>query len=157
MIKHSLALCLFVACLLMVSPAQASHSFASCDEAKALAVRAAAFLEEHGPEEASRAFLDHGGPYKNRDLYIFVLDKSGKVLLHAGWPNMKGASLSRLKDITGYKFGKDMLRIKEEGWVHYKYGDPSDSDRIKDKRTFLLRVDPYLLGVGCYENERQQS
>ena len=145
---------LFLGFALLLSPisSYAEDSVATCDEAKAMAIKGAAFLKTEGTEKAFAAFNDPKGAFRDRDLYVFVFDKDGIYKVHATKPIMVGKSVLSSKDITGYAFGAAIMAVKDAGWISYKYPDPANKDKIKDKNSYVIRVDNHVMGVGCYKN-----
>lgn len=143
---------LFVALISFSAPVNAKAEVATCEEAKKMAERAAEFLKEHGPETAFQAFNDKGGVFLDRSLYVFVFDENGKITVHAVKPHMEGRSGISLKDVYGSPYGKEIMAIKDTGWVFYKYPDPINKDRIRDKQSYVIKVGKYRLGSGCYSN-----
>lgn len=144
---------LILTCSIMLSlPFSARAQEATCEEAKAMAERAAAFLIKKGPKAAFDAFNDLDGPFFDRSLYIFAFDKDGIYMVHAVKPHMEGRSVLPLTDVYGSPFGKDIMAVQDTGWVYYKYPDPINKDKIRDKRSYVIRVGEYRLGSGCYSN-----
>lgn len=131
---------------------KAEEAFATCEEAKAMAIKAAEYLKAHGPKKSFAAFNDPNGDFRDRDLYIFVFNEQGNYEVHAVKQHMKDRSVLPLKDVMGSPFGKDIMAVKDTGWVHYKYPDPINMDIIKDKKSYILKVGRYTLGSGCYMN-----
>lgn len=139
---------------LMAPPVSAEASFASCEEAGAMAVKAAVYLEEHGSSAAFQVFDQKDGLFRDRDLYVFVDILSAQGLLvafHPFYPSLVGKDLSNLRDVSGAAFVDAIAAVKGRKWIDYKYQDPSDNGRIKNKKTYVIKVGKYLLGVGCYE------
>ena len=51
--------------------------YASVDDAKAMAIKAADYLRANGREKAFAAFQAKDGPWHDRDLYVTVQDSKG--------------------------------------------------------------------------------
>lgn len=83
---RSLFIVLMTACMLVMS-AQAADR-ATPDDAKAMAVKAAKYLEENGKDNAFAAFDAKEGPWHDRDLYVFVIDPAGEMLAHGATPRL---------------------------------------------------------------------
>ena len=123
---------------------------ATPDEAKAMAIRAAQYLKEVGPEKAFSAFDAATGPWHDRDLYVFVNDASCKTLAHGGNSALIGKTLANLKDVEGKPFIQEIAAIKDAGWVDYKWQNPV-TKTIEPKVTYVVRVGEYSVGVGAYK------
>ena len=67
--------------------AQSKH--ATKEEAQAMATKAADFLQKEGPDKAFAAF-NAGGDWRDGDLYVFVIDKTGTWTAHGARPEVIG-------------------------------------------------------------------
>lgn len=126
---------------------------ATLQDARAMAERAAQLMHLSGPQMAYAAFNDKSGTFQNRDLYVFVLNKDGVMLAHGADPSLIGRDLIGLKDVTGKPFVKEMLGIKDSGWVSYHWLDPL-TRTVEPKTSYVIRVDDDVVGVGAYEFSR---
>jgi cytochrome c len=122
--------------------AESKHS--TKEEAQAMAIKAANFLQKEGPDKAFAAF-NKDDEWRDGDLYVFVIDKTGT------WR----ATPARPEDI-GTKTDLDkpevqaILAIDKSGWVDYKFKSPADNQE-HDKSSYIVRVGDYLVGVGAYK------
>src|SRR5439155_22667675 len=98
-------------------PALADGSRGTADEAKALVVKAAAYLKEMGPETAFAAFNDKSNPsFHDRDLYILARAMDGKMVAHGANTGMIGRTSLQLKDADGKLHNKEMIeRAQSKG------------------------------------------
>ncbi len=119
------------------------------DEAKALAEKAASFLKQNGPEKAFPVFQAKDGGFQDRDLYVTVADTSGTMLVNGGMPSLVGKNLIDLKDVDGKPFEREVVAIKDAGWVEFKWINPV-SKVVQLKKTYQIRVGDFLVGVGAY-------
>ena len=148
---------LLLVALLMAGGAEAQQRPcppATPDEARRMAERAASLLERVGPERAFRAFMDPRGRFIERDLYVFVIDKSGILRASGAFPQSVGSDASGAQDTSGRFFVRDMLRLafgtrKGAGWVEYQMLNPC-SGKFGDKVSYIKRVGRFLVGVGAY-------
>ena len=58
------------------------------DEAKAMAEKAAALVQQEGFDKATAAFAAASGPFRDRDLYVYIWNTEGKCLFNAGTPSL---------------------------------------------------------------------
>ena len=121
------------------------------DEAKAMAEKAAAYLKANGPEKAFPVFDAKDGGFVDRDLYVYVYDAKGTVVAHGTNPALIGKVMLDFKDVDGKAFIRESEAVKDTGWVDYKWQNPV-TKTIEAKKTYIIRVGEYLVGVGAYAN-----
>ena len=142
------------ACVLALHiPAFAADDRGTAAEATALVQRAAEYLKANGPAKSYAAFNDTAGQFKDRDLYVFVMDMNGKMLSHGANAKLIGKDLTNLKDSDDKLFIKTMLDVakaKGKGWVDYKWPHPV-TKAIEPKSTYVEKVDDLVIGCGIYK------
>lgn len=137
---------LFFALALVAAPAYAEQG--TVDEAKAMAEKAAALLSSEGKDKAFEAF-NNGAAYKDRDLYVFVVDDSGTTVAHGANAALIGRNLMEVRDPAGKQFVKEMVAITDKGWVDYVWQNPA-SKAVEPKRSYVIREGDVVVGVGAY-------
>jgi cytochrome c len=135
---------------LSVSPVLAQEKKGTREEAKAMAEKAAALYKENA-EKALAAFQDKSGQFFDRDLYVFVNDSKGLFLAHGAKPALVGKPSLELKDANGFELIKAFLAVKDTAWVDYRWPDPSDNNKVKDKASYIIKVGENIVGVGYYK------
>jgi hypothetical protein len=125
-------------------PIAAESKHATKEEAQAMATKAADFLQKEGPDKAFAAF-NAGGDWRDGDLYVFVIDKTGTWRSHGARPEVIGTKADLDKRVI-----KEILAIDKNGWVDYKLKSPADN-QVHDKSTYLVRVGDLLVGAGAYK------
>jgi cytochrome c len=142
------------ACVLALHiPVFAADDRGTAAEATALVQRAAEYLKANGPAKSYAAFNDTAGQFKDRDLYIFVMDMNGKMLSHGANAKLIGKDLTNLKDSDDKLFIKTMLDVaktKGKGWVDYKWPHPV-TKAIEPKSTYVEKADDLIIGCGIYK------
>lgn len=122
---------------------------ATKEEAKAMAEEAAAYFEEHGPDAAFDAFTN-GDAFKDRDLYVFMMDLKGTMVAHGQNPSLIGRDTIGLRDPSGKAFIQEFVAVEDTGWVSYQWQNPTTGG-VEDKVSYIINVGDYVLGVGAYE------
>ena len=141
---------LFVPALLMVGACSSAHQkHATKEDAQAMATKAADFVPKEGPDKAFAAF-NAGGDWRNGDLYVFVVDKSGTWRASGARPELVGKNDIYTADDNGKLFMKEIIAIDKNGWVDYKFKSPAD-DQLHDKSSYIVRVGDFLVGAGAYK------
>jgi len=143
------------ACLLALVPAARlaiASDRASAPEAEALVKKAAAYIKANGAEKAYDEFTNGKG-FKDRDLYIFVYDLSGKCLAHGANAKLVGKDLIGLKDPDGKPLVKmliDVAKDKGQGWTEaVKFRNPV-TEKIQTRVNYIQRVGETAVGSGVY-------
>ena len=123
------------------------------DEAVALTKKAAAYIKANGKDKAYAEFNNPTGQFKDRDMYIFVVDFNGKTLAHGANPKLIDKNMIDLKDADGKLFIKEFVDVakgKGKGWVDYKWPNPV-TKAIEAKTSYIEKVDDVLVACGIYK------
>ena len=146
----ALAFVLSLVASLTASPVLAQERGTPAD-AKVLAEKAAAHLKEVGPEKAFADFINPKGGYQDRDLFVFVYSKEGKIVCVPGIPALVGRDALALKDVDGKPFGKLIIDAANAGggWAEYRMTNPA-TKKVEPKKTYAVKAGDYVLGVGAY-------
>lgn len=115
-----------------------------------MAVNAAEYLEKVGPQVAFAAFSAKDGPWHDRDLYVYVLDKDSKVLAHGGMPALVGRSILSLKDVDGNSIAAQIAAVSGSGWAEYKWQNPV-TKLLEPKKSYVIPVGDDRVVVGAYK------
>ncbi len=134
---------------LLLAPAAWAAGQATPDEAKAMAIRAAAYLKSVGPDKAFAEFDAKTGPWHDRDLYVSVTDSKGVLVAYGDSAGLIGKSMLDLKDVDGKPFTREKLAITNTGWIEYKWRNPV-THAVEPKTQYVIHVDDYWVGVGAY-------
>lgn len=125
----------------------------SKEEAVALVQKAVAYIKANGKEKAYAEFTN-GTQFKDRDLYIFVVQFDGMAMAHGVNPKLVGKNMADLKDSDGKFFIKEFIEVaktKGKGWVDYKWPNPV-TKALDDKTSYVERVDDNsFVACGVYK------
>lgn len=142
------ALALAIAC----TSVYAAHP-PKAGEAQAMAEKAASYLQTQGLQKASEEFQRSQGPFRKKELYIFVLNEKGDILVNGAARNMEGTAIRDRTDVDGKEFVKEILngaKSKGSGWVDYKWTNP-ETNKVEPKRTFFIKSGSYIVCCGHYK------
>lgn len=134
---------------LLLGVSACSEKKATPEDAKAMALRAATYLREMGPEVALAEFTD-GGKWRDGDLYVWVNDSKGVSVAHGFQPELIGTNELDVPDADGKYYMHDVVAIEDQGWVDYHWKSPTTGE-IVPKTSYIVRVGDYLVGVGAYK------
>ena len=148
-LRKLLILMLFVpAALIAGSCSSAGTKHASKEQAQALATKAADLVKKDG-DKAFAAF-NAGGEWRDGDLYVFVIDKTGTWKASGARPELVGKNDMNTPDANGKLFMKEIVAMDKDGWVDYKFKSPADG-QPHDKSAYIVRVGDLLVGAGAYK------
>ena len=114
--------------------------------------KAAALINEQGPDKAYAEFSNKGGRFHDRDLYITVLDLDGKVLAHGQREDLIGKVLVDLKDPDGKLFIKERIELARQQssfWQNYKFMNPV-TKQVEPKQMYCERLSQTMICGGVY-------
>lgn len=122
-------------------------------EAEAMVHKAAAYVKANGPEKAFEEFTN-GKSFKDRDLYIYAYDMTGKNVAHGANPKLVGKNLIGLKDPDGKLLLPPLVELaktKGSGWSEpFKFRNPT-SEKMEEKIAYIERVGDIFVGCGIYK------
>jgi cytochrome c len=146
------AMALFCIVGSLAAPAQADE-FATKDDAVALVHRAIARVAEVGMDKAAPEFMDHGGKFIDRDLYLIIIDKSGVRVVHGQNPKLVGKTYYDAIDVNDKPYGKEVQQIAEgpgKGWFLFTFKDPI-TGKLLPKENYVERAGDYTYLAGAYK------
>lgn len=98
----------------------------SIDEAKAMVKKAVRFCKSHGKENTVAEIHNPKGRFRDRDLYVWIMDEYGVCLAHCD-ESLIGINISNYVDTDGKQHIREISAIAQEkgkGWVDYKWLNP---------------------------------
>ncbi len=121
---------------------------------------AAALIKKEG-EAAFPEFKKEGSKWRHGDIYVFVIDTKGNMVLHPD-PALEGKNQLGLKDANNRPIGKgfsDVVSGDKEGWYHYQWPEPGSIFPLW-KSSFLQQVSApsgkkYIVGCGLYNMQME--
>ncbi len=129
----------------------------------ALVKEASALVERKG-EAVFAEFRKPGSRWRKGETYIFVLDPSGRMVVHND-PSMEGKNQIELRDVKGKPIIRGLLAAatpsSPEGWYHYEWPVPGGL-LPRWKSSFVKRVKApsgreYILGCGMYDDRMTKA
>ncbi len=140
---------------LAAAPAALADGHATPDQAKAFAKKAAGYANEVGPQKAFDAFTNDAA-WHDGELFVYAYDLKANCVANGGVKALIGKNMSELKDpISGEKIVMAQIELatsKGEGWHDYHFSNPA-TKKIEKKKSYIVRVGDYYLGVGAYSGE----
>ncbi|MDO9461565.1 MAG: methyl-accepting chemotaxis protein, partial [Alphaproteobacteria bacterium] len=124
----------------------------SADEASALVDRALGLVHRGGLQAASAELHSTAAGFVDRDLYIFVIDREGRYIVHGAKPAMEGKRVHEVPGIDGDRFLRDAWAAADagSGWIDYDIVTP-DTGAVTPKTSYIAALDSKMfLGCGVY-------
>jgi cytochrome c len=140
---------------LLLPRANYAHAgeFATKDEAVALVKQAIARTGEIGMDKAKLEFMDHGGKFVDRDLYLIVIDREGIRIVHGQNPKLVGKTYFDAIDVNGVEYGKLVQQIATgsgKGWFNFAFKDPI-TGKVLPKENYVETAGDYTYIAGVYQ------
>jgi cytochrome c len=129
---------------------------ANSDEAVAFVKSAIQYIKANGKEKAYAEFSNPNGRFKDRDMYIYVVDMNYVALAHGANQRLIGKELKELRDADGKYFVKayvDMAKEKGSSWTDFKWVNPVTS-KIEAKSAYVERFADVVVGSGIYKETK---
>jgi hypothetical protein len=126
----------------------------SADEARDLVDRALELRRSTGGRDGFiRAVTQKESALFDRDMYVFVLDRSGQYLAFGGNPAKVG---SKVQDVPGIDGNALIASIVGQasigpGWVEYDIVNPLNG-KVQTKMSYVVQVDDVFVGCGVYKS-----
>jgi methyl-accepting chemotaxis protein len=127
----------------------------TADVAMRLAQDALAHIRAVGYDQACEDFYRKDGPFIDRDLYVFVLDRQGTYRVMGADRAKTGTRVHDAPGIDADQFLHDAWDRADNGggWVEYNIVNPLTGD-VRGKSSFVLPInDELLVGCGAYRSE----
>jgi len=131
----------------------------TADEAYALVHQAMDHVRAVGYDRAAEDFHNLSGPFVDRDLYIFVIDREG-VYRVMGLDRAKvGTRVHDAPGIDAEQFMADIWHRAEQGggWVEYNIVNPA-TGQVRAKSSYVEPLsDRLVLGCGAYRSAMKSN
>jgi cytochrome c len=137
--------------------AGAGDSKATPEEAQAMVKQAVEFFEANGAE-ATVAAVNAGEPFRDGELYVFMISLEGINVANAADHSRLGLDARTIQDPDGKLYGREILeRATPEGvWVDYKRLNPATGE-VQPKTSWVRKVNGYVIGCGIYHAARHSA
>ncbi|TSE35254.1 methyl-accepting chemotaxis protein [Tepidimonas charontis] len=126
----------------------------TADEAYQLVKKAVAHIQAVGYERAKEDFQNTHGPFVDRDLYIFVLDRAGTYHVMGLDRNKVGTRVHDAPGIDAERFMEDAWHRADQGggWIEYNIINPV-TGQVRAKSSYVEPLSQDLLiGCGAYRS-----
>ena len=126
---------------------------ATKEEAKAMTEKVVAIYKEKGKDATFAIVNDKDdSTLHDRELYVFVYDKDGVNVAHCQKEALIGKNLINLKDSDGKLMIKEIVEVKDAGWVDFRWQNPT-TKKVEPKSAYIIHEGDYWFGVGIYKEQ----
>jgi methyl-accepting chemotaxis protein len=129
----------------------------TADQARQLVFDALVHLRSVGYEQAVHDFHDKGGVFIDRDMYVFIFNRSGYYEVHGAMPEKDGSDMRAIAGLDAEQLVADAFEacdLDQGGWVNYTIINPLTHD-TQSKTSYVVPIDDdRLIGCGCYLNSQ---
>lgn len=150
---------IFHTILLAASLSLATHAYAeeraSANEAVAMVHKVVAKIKADGKDRVIAEINDFSPEFKDRDLYVTIMDMTGMELAHGANKRMQGVNLFDLKDQAGKFFIRERLEIakaKGKGWQDYDFVNPA-TKTVEPKSMYFEKYEDMVVSAGIYKKK----
>ncbi len=130
----------------------------SADEAHEMVERARLRITELGWEAACREFNNPSGPFVDRDMYLFVIDRNARYVAFSAKPDWAGRTVHEMSTASSASVDHFLAQAWEaasqgSGWIEYHMNRP-DTGLPAAKTAYIARVDDdVFMGCGVYRQD----
>lgn len=109
-------------------------------------------------EDAFDEISDTDGPFRDGEIYAFVITPGGVVRAHAGNPDLVGDDLSDFEDSDGSRVIEGIIDVasSEGGLATYRFSNPATGQE-EPKDSWVVLHDNLVFGSGDYITEAEWS
>lgn len=148
---------LFRALALCVSLTLGATAFAAergtPEEAVAMVHKVIADMKANGRDKTIAEINTLGERYRDRDLYVTVMDMNGKELAHGANKRMQGVDLIDIKDQDGKAYIREriaLVKANGKGWQDYKFVHPVTKG-MEPKSMYFEKYEDLIVNCGIYK------
>lgn len=116
--------------------------------------RALSHLHTVGREQAMQDFHEKAGPFVDRDMYLFGVDRQGVYLIQGSKPSLIGQSFNSVPGLdAGFIDRIWQAADAGGGWVQYSVENPL-TGAVTPKESYVLTLeDGCAIGCGVYRHD----
>jgi methyl-accepting chemotaxis protein len=125
----------------------------TADEAYAMVKRGYKLIKSEGLASAARQFHDEHGTFRDRDLYIFVFNRSGRYDVFGSTPENVGKTTYDVRGLDGAHVIREGFAAagRGGGWIDYEVVNPTNGI-VDEKTSYILPLsEDRLIGCGVFK------
>ena len=157
MIVHCCRVLTVIISFALLSVPSYATPFGTADEAVAMVKRVQVRFLRDGPEKTFAAVTAQDPAFRDRDLYVYIMNYDCVIQAHAARKELVGKSLWDFRDQDGIYPARNTVetaRTKGSGWIDYRWTNPK-TGQVEAKSTYVEKLgDRYAIGVGIYKDEQ---
>lgn len=125
----------------------------SAAEAVAMVQKVIAHIKANGKESTIAEINTLSDKFRDRDLYVTILDMNGVELAHGANKKLQGKNLLDLKDPDGKFYMRERLELaksKGKGWQDYQFANPV-TIKMEPKSMYFEKYEDMIISCGIYK------
>ncbi|MBA5639593.1 cache domain-containing protein [Duganella sp. LX20W] len=149
----------FISAFLISALCLVSNCFAedhgTAEQAVQMVHKVIADIKAHGRDKTIAEINTLSPNYRDRDLYVTIMDLKGVELAHGSNKRMQGVNLIDIKDQDGKLYIRErleMAKAKGKGWQDYKFVNPV-SKTIEPKSMYFEKYEDLIVSCGIYKDK----
>src|SRR5579872_126352 len=150
------AIVVFFILVLVAYPASAAQ-FGTRDEAVAMVKRVQERFRLEGAAKTFAAVTAQQKAFRDRDLYVYIMNYDCVIQAHAARQELVGKSLWEFRDQDGIYPARNTVEVaktKGSGWTDYRWTNPK-TGLVEAKSTYVEKLgNNFAVGVGIYKDEQ---
>lgn len=127
----------------------------TAEQAVQMVHKVIADIKAHGRDKTIAEINTLSPTYRDRDLYVTIMDLKGVELAHGSNKRMQGVNLIDIKDQDGKLYIRErleMAKTKGKGWQDYKFVNPV-SKTIEPKSMYFEKYEDLIVSCGIYKDK----
>jgi cytochrome c len=149
-------ICAILAAAALAPAGQAcADEYATADEAVALVHKVVLKIKTAGQDSVIAEINAFNPEFKDRDLYVTIMDMHGLELAHGANKKMQGVNLTDLKDKDGKYYIRErleMIKSKDKIWQDYYFVNPVNKE-IELKSMYCEKDVNVMVCSGVYKKK----
>lgn len=125
----------------------------SAEQAIAMVHKAIAKMKTSGRDSVIAEINAFSPDYRDRDLYVTVMDLKGRELAHGSNKKMQGVDLIDYKDQDGKLYIRTRIELAKsqgKGWQNYVFVNPV-SKALEPKSMYFEKYEDLIVACGIYK------
>lgn len=144
-----------ISALCLIGGNSYAEEHGTAEQAVQMVHKVIAAIKANGRDKTIAEINTLSSTYRDRDLYVTIMDLKGVELAHGANKRMQGVNLIDIKDQDGKLYIRERLELaktKGKGWQDYKFVNPV-SKAMEPKSMYFEKYDDMIVSCGIYKDK----